>query len=109
MSGYRLPSLTPDRLDRLLIYFLCAFDRERRSRRQIPEVYGLGAFAACSALDAVRFNCLLGFAAGEICLRMDGTLSRQIQTLLGGFRVADNHESGLGLVLQAKGNLIQYG
>src|SRR5439155_22019884 len=37
----------------------------------------------------------------------DGAFSRQVLALLSGFSVADGHQSGIGIMLQALGDIIQ--
>src|SRR5580704_8083779 len=89
------------------IHGLGASFGEGSSSGHDPVFRSLCASAASTALDAVGIDSQLGFAAGEIGLRIDSTFSRQIRTLLSWFSVADDDQFVVCVLLQVLGHVVQ--
>ena len=90
------------------IHRLRARFRERPAGGNDPVFGAHGSGAAGAALDPARIDAQLGFAAGEIGLRIDGAFSRQIRTLLGGFGITDDDQFVICVLLQVLGNVVQF-
>src|SRR5580704_11268908 len=91
-----------------LIHGLRAFFCEGSTSGNDPVFGTHGSSAASAALDPARIDTQLGFAAGEIGLRIDGAFSRQIRALLGGFGIADDDQFVVCILLQVLGHVVQF-
>src|SRR5579871_953471 len=98
-----------DRLDRVFVHRSRAFAGEAGAGRNDPEVGRLGATIARAALDAAGVNSLLGFAAREIRLGIDGAFGREVLAFFGRIGVAHDDQLGVGIVLQTLSHVVENG
>src|SRR5215472_2343901 len=95
-----------NRLHLALVDRLRALATERSTSRHNPVLSRLSSGAARAALDPARVDAQLGFAAGEIGLRVDGAFSRQIRALLVRHGIADDYQFVVSILLQVLGNVV---
>src|SRR5580692_9344626 len=90
-----------------LIHGLRAFFCEGSTSGNDPVLGTHGSSAASAALDPARIDTQLGFAAGEIGLRVDGAFSRQVRALLGRLGIADDDQLVVCVLLQVLGHILK--
>src|SRR5580693_2845251 len=97
-----------NRLHYGFIHGLRAFFCEGSTSGNDPVLGTHGSSAASAALDPARIDTQLGFAAGEIGLRVDGAFSRQVRALLGRLGIADDDKFVVCVLLQVLGHVVQF-
>src|SRR4051812_1883063 len=93
----------------VLVHCLRAFASKAGSSRNDPILRGLASRASGPNFDPARINSLLGFAARQISLRIDGAFARQILALLGWLSIPDDDQPGIWIVLQTRSDVIEDG
>src|ERR1700681_879018 len=90
-----------------LIYRLGAFAGECSSRWHGPVFRRLHATTSRAHFDAAGIDSQLGFAAGQISLRIDGAFRRQVLALLRALEVAYDDELAVRILLQVLGYVVK--
>ena len=90
-----------------LIHRLGAFAGECSARWHGPVFRRLDATASGAHFDAAGIDSQLGFAAGQISLRIDGAFCRQVLEHLRGLEVANDDQLAVRILLQVLGYVVK--